>query len=278
MDYQYNDQNNYQNNYLNDQPPALGMGQYKFLIYFQLPVAMILSVGNILAHFNKNYGIGLSIYSIGVLLLVAFTFCVHYGLRKFIDIAPNFLLMFYVTGLLDAILQIIVCIRYGISPVDYVSKIIASIALLIVNSIYFSNRSQMFLQEDNKYKNIGYALFITSLGALLLGTGLFMSDQKQIKADPEKIESSSSYTQSFSYTGNNNNSYLNSETEKETEDTPRASTNTETESSTYNNNNSTIPDLPSVLSYEPAVIVEDTYTSSALNIKFTKPILYVSLN
>ena len=254
---------------MDNQKPELGMGWYKFLIFFQLPASMILSAVNALNYLSRTHDVCYIVYAIGILLLVGFAFCVHYGLRKYMALAPRFLLIFYGIGIVDAIIQIIISVSFGLSPIDYVSRIIAGTVLLVINSIYFSNRSNMFLQEDTKFKYIGYALFISALAAIVVSSGLVMTEYKKPKSDSKEMNSTSSYSSSTDLTNNDSDFTVN--IEKESEDTNRAMTNTETESSTYKEKDSPIVDMTSALTYEPPVISGDSYSSSALNLKFTNP-------
>ncbi|WP_029232700.1 hypothetical protein [Butyrivibrio sp. VCB2006] len=136
------------------------MGWYKFIIFVQLPLAIVISAMMGLTSITIDGGFDIleNFTAIEYLLMAVLAFCVHYELRKKMSFAPKLLLIFNAVTVLSSIVTAVINIRAGIDASSLFSAIAAGIILLIINYVYFDHRNFMFTEDDNMYKTIGLIL------------------------------------------------------------------------------------------------------------------------
>ncbi len=293
MDTQINGENNQiftQETYQN--PYQEKMGWYKFLIYVQLPLSMVINVImglNFISGINvADFGIDNSIFKttntilgIAGLLMVGYTFCVHYGLRKYLLSAPKFLLLFNAVQVAINIIQIVVFSHVGRDITSQFSSIGAGIVLLIINYIYFEHRSSLFYDSDEgKFKKISIALLAASVVAYIV----YMVFSLQLPKDAAASTGRSFYNYGNTYAQPGlqaqNNEYL----EKDTEPISELEENADIEEAEKIDDSQTIEATtssseeggPLIFSqynteYVAATIEGNTFTSNALGLTFEVP-------
>ena len=136
--------------------PGLGMGWYKFVIYFQLfASALINGIAGIVAltgaHYEGEADLvytfipSLStvdkLYGIVLIALAVFAIIVRFQLAQFKKTGPKFYLLLL---LISGIASLIYLIAAG-AIVSQISQLIVSAALLVANYIYFQKRSNLFV-------------------------------------------------------------------------------------------------------------------------------------
>ena len=146
--------------------PGLGMGWYKFVIYFQLfASALINGIAGIVAltgaHYEGEADLvytfipSLStvdkLYGIVLIALAVFAIIVRFQLAQFKKTGPKFyLLLLLISGIASLIYLIAagaIVSDFGIE-IEYssqISQLIVSAALLVANYIYFQKRSNLFV-------------------------------------------------------------------------------------------------------------------------------------
>ena len=170
------------------------MGWYKFIIFVQLPLNMLINAitgFTYIANPNKEvYGNTNTFMGIAALLMVATAFCVHYGLRKFINLAPKFFIALNALQVAINVIQVVVYTHLGIEIFGLFTPIAVGVALIIINILYFGKRQYLFTMEDERFKFFSVALFAACIVIFLAYAGSAMSLPAVSKTTSDSQESS----------------------------------------------------------------------------------------
>ncbi|WP_026515246.1 zinc ribbon domain-containing protein [Butyrivibrio sp. LB2008] len=193
-----------------DNPYSKKMGWFIFLIYFFLPASILVSLPqlfDLLSYFGApDTPLAYYFNALMTLFLIALIGCIHYGLRKYIQSSPLYLIFFFAITVVVALNELLFFYADYSVQSNAVTKILAGTIHIIINSIYFRHRKQLFNTPNKKYSYVTISILVASIISSFAYCILIPTSKSYIVTETSSIISDNTPTGTSESTTEINNS------------------------------------------------------------------------